>query len=90
MPTLDIYCDGDACWPDLRDNPDLIALMGPDAPPIGLALLEGGMASGAASVTFRLTLPDGRTVLTETSLALLEQAVAIFRASLLGRGGSAR
>jgi hypothetical protein len=85
MPVLDVRCDGDACWPDLRDNPGLIPLMGRDAPPIGLALLPGGMTSGKASVAFRIALPDGRTVLTETSLALLDQAVAIFHASLAGR-----
>jgi hypothetical protein len=85
MPRIDIHCDGDSCWSDLRDDPDLIALMGPDAPPIGLALLPGGMVSGRASVAFRITLPDGRTVLTETSLALLDQALAIFHASLAGR-----
>jgi hypothetical protein len=88
MPRLDIHCDGDACWPDLRDDPGLIALMGPDAPPIGLALLPGGMTSGRASVAFRIALPDGRTVLTETSLALLDRALAIFHASLAGRAES--
>jgi hypothetical protein len=85
MPMLNVNCDGDACWPDLRDDPGVIALMGPDAPPIGLALLPGGVASGRASVAFRIALPDGRTVLTETSLALLDQAIKIFYASLAGR-----
>jgi hypothetical protein len=85
VPMLNIVCDGEGCWPDLSDNPGLIALMGPDAPPIGLALLPGGMVSGGASVAFRITLPDGRTVLTETSLALLDQALAIFHASLAGK-----
>jgi hypothetical protein len=85
MPSLDIRCDGEGCWPDLRDDPGVIALMGPDAPPIGVALLPGGMTSGRPSVAIRIALPDGRTVLTETSLALLDQAVAIFHASLAGR-----
>jgi hypothetical protein len=85
MAVLDVRCEGDACWPDLRDDPGVIVLMGDDAPPIGLALLPGGMASGRASVAFRIALPDGRTVLTETSLALLDQALAIFHASLAGR-----
>jgi hypothetical protein len=85
MPILDVRCDGDACWPDLRDDPGVIVLMGHDAPPIGLALLPGGMISGRASIAFRIELPDGRTVLTETSFALLDQAVKIFHASLAGR-----
>lgn len=85
MPVLDVRCDGDACWPDLRFDPGIIALFGDDAPPIGLALLPGGMTSGRASVAIRIALPDGRTVLTETSLALLDQALAIFHASLAGR-----
>jgi hypothetical protein len=82
MPALNIVLDGDNCWPDLiqkRDQGQLIDLMGDQAPPIGLALLAGGMASGKSSVTIRLDLPDGHTLITETSLALLGHAADVMR-----------
>lgn len=85
MPMLRVITEGEGCWPDLRDDPDVIYLMGQDAPPIGLALLPGGMVSGKASVGLRFTLPDGRTVLTETSFTLLDKAVQMFHAALEGR-----
>lgn len=59
-------------WPDLESriqsqDPDLVVLMGPEAPSLNLLVLEAGMTSGKPSVTFRLELPDGKTVLFETS-----------------------
>lgn len=81
MPRIDVIGNGDGCWPDLAEklaNGRVIELMGKDAPPIGMALLKHGMTSGRASVTIRIELPDGRSLLTETSLALLKQAVGIF------------
>jgi hypothetical protein len=60
--------NGDNCWPDLRDKP--IVHLANDAPPIAVAVLDGGMASGKPSLTLRLDLPDGRTVLAETSARL--------------------
>lgn len=42
--------------------------------PIYVGALEAGMASGKASVSLCFELPDGRVVLVETSLALLEGA----------------
>jgi hypothetical protein len=78
MPMLNLILDGDHCWPDL-DPKDVIHL-GNDAPPIGLAVLPGGMLSGKTSVTFRIDLPDGRVVIAETSFALLETAVRAIQA----------
>ena len=40
------------------------------------AALDGGMASGKPSVCFRIDLPDGRTVLAETSARLFVMAAA--------------
>lgn len=85
MPALRITCEGEGCWPDLVGNPTVIDLTGDDAPTIFMALLPGGMASGRASVAFRLELPDGRTVVTETSLRLLSQALGMFGKHLAGR-----
>jgi hypothetical protein len=82
VPSIDLHLSGDRCWPDLPGlfaSGQVVDLMGPSAPPLGMALLPGGMQSGKSSVTFRIELPDGRTLLTETSLALLESAVRAMR-----------
>jgi hypothetical protein len=55
-------------WPDL-DRERCIHL-GKDAPPIHVATLEGGMTSGLPSVALRVDLPDGQTVIAETSARL--------------------
>ena len=86
MPSLTMIMDGDKCWPDLA-TPDgteisdkVINAMGPDAKPIQVALLDSGMQSGRPSVTIRIDLKDGRTVLTETSLRLFVTAARAFAA----------
>ena len=78
MPRLDLTLNGEGCWPDLTadwDAPALTILRGPDAPPLQVALLRRNMTSGNGTVWFRIDLPDGRVVVTETSLALLSAAV---------------
>jgi hypothetical protein len=82
MPSLTMLMDGDS-WPDLEaklGTDQLINAMGPGAKPIQVALLDGGMTSGRPSVTFRIDLADGRTVLTETSLRLFVSAARVFAA----------
>ena len=79
MADLKIILDGDKCWPDLEDrlktkDEKLINAMG-EQTRLAVAALPGGMSSGKTSVTFRVDTPDGRTVLFETSLALLKMAV---------------
>lgn len=69
MPQLSIHVAGDHCWPDI----DLTTVLHGEL--TGIAALPGGMASGKVSVTLRLTLDDGQTVLAETSLALLHMAL---------------
>jgi hypothetical protein len=84
MPVMTMLTEGERCWPDLptlEAQGRLLTAMGPDAPALQVALLRGGMQSGAASVTFRITLPDGRVVLTETSLALFGMAADALRAA---------
>jgi hypothetical protein len=77
MPAIDLNLQGDGAWPDLLSNERVIECQGP----IKMALLRGGMVSGRASVTIRLDLPDGRVVLTQTSLALLFNAVRALTAA---------
>jgi len=74
MPALQIILDGDNCWPDLRAG----FIEGQWE---GIARLRRGTVLGNATVTVRIRLPDGQTVLAETTLALLEGAVRAFRAA---------
>jgi hypothetical protein len=71
MLALHLFLDEPA-FPDLADHPERVIHV---TTPLSLAGLAGGMASGKPSVALRVDLPDGRVVLTETSLALLVAAV---------------
>ncbi len=77
MPAMTIILEGDNAWPDLREKPEeqVIHLQNT----IEVTALEGGMASGRTSVAFRFELPDGRSVLAETSLALFLSAARAFQ-----------
>lgn len=59
--------DDGPVWPELRDKP--LVHLG-DGTSIGVAVLDAGMKSGQPSIMLRLDLPDGRTVLAETSARL--------------------
>lgn len=61
-------------WPEL-DRDRIVHV----TDPIAVALLAGGMASGAPSVALRVPLPDGRFVVAETSLAVLISVTAAAR-----------
>lgn len=62
MPQMTIEIDGDGAWPDLAGK-DVIRTQ----ETIKMVLLANGMASGLPSVAIRVELPDGRTVVAETS-----------------------
>jgi hypothetical protein len=68
MLGLIIKLNGDAAWPDLRGKPFI--QLGDGSKPIEVTTLEEGMKSGRPSVAIRLTLPDGRAVIAETSARL--------------------
>lgn len=72
-PSISVNVDGEGAWPDLGRHPNKVLKLGDSA--LSLAALAGGMVSGRASVMFRIDLPDGRTVLIETSLRALHAAV---------------
>jgi hypothetical protein len=84
MPSIDLLLEpqGDACWPDvaekLANHPEKVIHLGEGSPPIRIAALRGGMQSGRTSLAIRLDLPDGSTVIAETSLALFTHAAAAF------------
>jgi hypothetical protein len=75
MPHVDLRLNGDGCWPELLAEGEAGRIIHIRDPDLGIALLKGGMRSGLPSVMFRVPLPDGRTVMFETSLALLENSV---------------
>jgi hypothetical protein len=70
-----VITNGDNCWPDLRTKGFV------EGQWVGIARLPNGTVSGNATVTVRIELPDGRTVLAETTLALLRNALIAFEAA---------
>jgi hypothetical protein len=58
----------ESVWRDLeRAN---VIHLGNDAPAIGVAALSDGMGSGKPSIALRIDLPDGKSVIAETSARL--------------------
>lgn len=76
MPEMTINLQGDNCWPDLQDKGFITA---DKNKPIQLATLPAGMVSGKPSVSIRMDLPDGTTVIGETSVALFQMAAAAMK-----------
>ena len=69
MIPLTIILQGDSAWPDLATKKDVVVLDS-NTGAIKVAVLAGGMQSGRPSVMLRFELPDGKTVLAETSARL--------------------
>ena len=80
MPHLKLILDAEPHWPELAQQRERLIHLENSAPPIQIASLPGGMASGKTSVCLRLDLPDGRVVLAQTSLALFLTAAAALEA----------
>lgn len=76
VPPIEVSLEPDGCWPDLNgaevQQGDLSHL----------ALTPDGTISGMPTVTLRITLRDGSTVIAVTSLALLDTARAAIRGKL--------
>ena len=78
MPAMTIKLDGDNAWPELQHRKrtahglglDQLLWLGNEAAPIQVTVLDVGMASGRPSVAIRFDLPDGSTVVSETSARL--------------------
>ena len=87
MNGIKIALDGDNCWPELREKMERgeVIHIG-NGGSIGLAVLSGGMTSGKPSIMLRIDLPDGRTVMAETSWRLLRTACDAISARY-GSGG---
>lgn len=78
MIPMVINLQGDRAWPDLAGKP--VVHLGGGAPPIKAVVLDGGMVSGRPSVAIRLELPDGQTVIAETSARLFCAAARAIQA----------
>lgn len=71
-------------WEDLAElekQDKLLTAMADEAGSIRVGALPHGMQSGRTSVAIAVPLPDGRIVLTETSLALFLAAADALRAA---------
>lgn len=79
MLGLSILLDGDNAWPDLKEKMEAGKLIH-YAGNMAVAVLPGGMESGWPSVSFRFDLPDGTTLIAETSLRLFLSAARAFSA----------
>jgi uncharacterized protein (UPF0371 family) len=54
-------------WPELLNNDKLIYLQNQ---PVGIACIDKATSKGKPSVALRIELPDGRTVIAETTARL--------------------
>jgi uncharacterized protein (UPF0371 family) len=79
VPAIILKLDGERCWPDLADKMDQIIDV---EAPIQIALMPGGMSTGKAAIAIRIELPDGRTVIAQTSQELFDAAARAFRGRL--------
>jgi hypothetical protein len=70
MTPLNIVLDGDNCWPELKEKGFTVAV----------ARLPLSTNEGRSTVAFRVELPDGRTVIAEPTLRLIQAAVKAIEA----------
>jgi hypothetical protein len=77
-PVMTIVLEGDWAFKDEADKAEQVIHLADASPPIKVALLEGGMQSGKASVAIGLDIGEGRYVIAETSLELFLSAARAF------------
>lgn len=73
MSAINTIMRGDGAFADLSKEPEKAVFVPADSP-IHVALLDGGMMSGRPSVAIRLDLPDGKSVVAQTSARLFVAA----------------
>lgn len=79
MPSMRIVLEGGDAWPDLAAKVRA-GMVDHVKGHMEVAALAFGMTSGRPSVAFRIDLPNGRTVIAETSLELFVAAGKAFAA----------
>lgn len=75
MPAMSLVFDGDGALAGI-DRAKIVHV----TEPIKVAALKGGMQSGKPSVAFLIPLPDGKTLVAETSMELFHAAARGFAA----------
>lgn len=71
MLGLTVTLDSEGAWPDIEKlKPRDFYHLANSAPPIQIAVMDRGLASGRPSVAIRIDLPDGRVVVAETTARL--------------------
>lgn len=81
MISLEVYADGEGCWPDLEVRRFIVGRL------VGIARLPKGTAEGRSTVTVRIETTEGQIILAETTLALLMNAVNVFNAADMTANG---
>lgn len=82
MPLIRLILDGDNAFPDLKDKIGTDAVVHlADETKWTIVRLQSGMTSGKNSLTLRIDLPDGRTLLAETSVAAFMATAAALGAA---------
>lgn len=74
MPEMRVVLDRNPAWLDLAEKVKRGRVIHIANSPLEVTAVPHGMASGRASVALRIDLPDGRTVIAETSLRALWSA----------------
>jgi hypothetical protein len=74
MIPFDVVLDGDDAWPELANNQVFAGELR------GVAVLGHGTTEGRPSVTFRVDLDGGKTVLAQTSARLFCTAAKMIMA----------
>ena len=82
MPQINVIIDGDGAGADLKPD-DTIFL---EDAAWTLIRLRGGMTSGRSSLMLRIELPDGKTLLAQTSLGAWQMATAALKGAELRDG----
>jgi hypothetical protein len=78
MLQISVILDGPGAWPDL--DWQKVVHVAEDGPPVQVAVFAKGMVTGRPSVVLRMDLPDGQTVLAQTSARLFCSAARIVMA----------
>jgi hypothetical protein len=76
MPEITMHMDGDGCWPDLKDLKKKNRLFHGEI--VSAAYLQSGTVQGDHTVSLRIRLDDGSTVIAETTLRLFMTMAAAF------------
>lgn len=79
MNMIKVNLEGDGCWKDLKSKINTEDVVWMRDGVIQIAALSKGMRSGKPSLSIRFDLPDGKIVISETSMQLFLNAAELLR-----------